>query len=164
VVPVWRADPRSKLPAGPLQTALRELALPAASRPGNWSPASDHAGSSQAVLAARGRVGVAVAERVCRTVLERNPAELYGEAYGEARKYAGGPSPRAPRAGRGRQEPVGGEGKLCLRERQPRLGIVTDRRARRAPGGEQAANALQPVDSSRHTTTANAEVEAGLAA
>ena len=28
-------------------------------------------------------------ERVCRTVLERNPAELYGDAYAEARKHAG---------------------------------------------------------------------------
>jgi conjugative relaxase-like TrwC/TraI family protein len=32
---------------------------------------------------------VAVVERVCRTVLQRNPEELYGEAVAEARKHAG---------------------------------------------------------------------------
>ena len=43
----------------------------------------------QAVLSSRGKVGVATVERVWRTVLERNPAELYGEGYAEARKHAG---------------------------------------------------------------------------
>jgi hypothetical protein len=26
-------------------------------------------------------------ERVCRTILDRNPEELYGDAYAEARKH-----------------------------------------------------------------------------
>jgi conjugative relaxase-like TrwC/TraI family protein len=91
VVPVWRADPRSKLPAGPLQAALRELA---AAREvevevGELASGERLRRELQAVLTARGKVNMAVVERVCQTVLGRNPEELYGEAIAEARKHAG---------------------------------------------------------------------------
>jgi hypothetical protein len=89
VAPVWRADPRSKLPAGPLQTALRELAAARDVDVEELSAGERDRQELQAVLVARGKLNVAVVERVCRTVLERNPAELYGEAYAEARKHAG---------------------------------------------------------------------------
>jgi conjugative relaxase-like TrwC/TraI family protein len=88
VAPVWRGDPRSKLPAGPLQAALRELAPVHGVEIGELAAGERPRRELQAVLAARGRVGVAVVERVCRTVLGRNPAELYGDTYGEARKHA----------------------------------------------------------------------------
>jgi conjugative relaxase-like TrwC/TraI family protein len=89
VAPVWRSDPRSKLPAGPLQTALRELAAARDVDVGELAAGEKPRQELQAVLVARGKVNLAVVERVCRTVLERNPAELYGEAFAEARKHVG---------------------------------------------------------------------------
>jgi conjugative relaxase-like TrwC/TraI family protein len=89
VAPVWRGDPRSKLPAAPLQTALRELAAARGVHVEELAAGERPRRELQAVLSARGRVGVATVERVCRTVLERNPEELYGEALAEARKHAG---------------------------------------------------------------------------
>jgi conjugative relaxase-like TrwC/TraI family protein len=89
VAPVWRSDPRSKLPAGPLQAALREFAAARGVQVGELAAGERPHRDLQAVLTARGKVGVATVERVCRTVLGRNPAELYGEAYAEARKHAG---------------------------------------------------------------------------
>jgi len=89
VAPVWRSDPRSKLPAGPLQTALRELAAARDVDVGELAAGERDRRELHAVLSARGKINVAVVERVCRTVFERNPAELYGEAYAEARKHAG---------------------------------------------------------------------------
>jgi hypothetical protein len=89
VAPVWRADPRSKLPAGPLQVALREHATARGVDVGELAAGEKPRQELQAVLAARGRVNVAVVERVCRTVLGRNPEDLYGEAFAEARKHAG---------------------------------------------------------------------------
>jgi hypothetical protein len=89
VAPVWRADPRSKLPAAPLQAALRELAAARGVEAGELVPGERDHRELQTVLAARGKVNVAVVERMCRAVLERNPAELYGDAYAEARKHAG---------------------------------------------------------------------------
>jgi conjugative relaxase-like TrwC/TraI family protein len=89
VAPVWRSDPRSKLPAGPLQTALRELAAARDVDVGELAAGEKPRQELQAVLVARGKVNLALVERVCRTVLERNPAELYGEGYAEARKHAG---------------------------------------------------------------------------
>src|SRR5215218_6724372 len=53
--------------------------------------------------------------------------------------------------------------RLSTRFPHDRLGTVTDD-ARRAPGGEQAANTLQPDSSSRHATTANVEVGSAIAA
>jgi conjugative relaxase-like TrwC/TraI family protein len=89
VAPVWRSDPRSKLAAAPLQAALRELAAARGVEVGELVASERPRRALQAVLSARGKVGVATVERVCRTVLERNPEELYGEAYAEARKHAG---------------------------------------------------------------------------
>jgi conjugative relaxase-like TrwC/TraI family protein len=89
VAPVWRSDPRSKLPASPLETALRELAAARGVDVGELAAGERPRRELQAVLCARGKVNVAVVERVCRTVLGRNSAELYGEAVAEARKYAG---------------------------------------------------------------------------
>jgi conjugative relaxase-like TrwC/TraI family protein len=89
VVPVWRSDPRSKLPAAPLQTALRELAAAQGVETADLVAGERPCRELQTVLAARSKVGVAVVERVCRTVLDRNPAELYGEVLVEVRKHAG---------------------------------------------------------------------------
>jgi conjugative relaxase-like TrwC/TraI family protein len=89
VAPVWRADPRSKLPAGPLQAALRELAAARGVEAGTLAGGERPRQELQTMLTARGKLNVAAAERVCRTVLERNPAELYGKAYAEARKHSG---------------------------------------------------------------------------
>jgi conjugative relaxase-like TrwC/TraI family protein len=88
VVPVWRADPRSKLPAGLLQMALRELAAARGVEVRELVAGERSRRELQTVLTARGKVRVATAERVCRTVLQRNPAELYAEAYAEAQKHA----------------------------------------------------------------------------
>src|SRR5829696_2535779 len=50
------------------------------------------------------------------------------------------------------------------RLRDDRLGIVTADRQKQAVGGEQAANPLQPADSSRHATTLDAKVSGTTAA
>jgi conjugative relaxase-like TrwC/TraI family protein len=89
VAPVWRSDPRSKLPAGPLQAALRELAAARGVEVGELVAGDRQRRDLQTILTARGKVNAATVERVCRTVLDRNPAELYGEAFAEARKHAG---------------------------------------------------------------------------
>jgi conjugative relaxase-like TrwC/TraI family protein len=89
VAPVWRADPRSKLPAGPLQAALRELAAARRVEAGELVAGERPRRDLQTVLSARGKVNVATVEQVCRTVLGRNPEELYGEAFAEAQKHAG---------------------------------------------------------------------------
>jgi hypothetical protein len=86
---VWRSDPRAKLPAAPLQAALRELAADRGVEAGQLAAGERERRELQTVLTARGKLGVAVVERVCLTVLERNPEELYGEAFAEARKHAG---------------------------------------------------------------------------
>jgi conjugative relaxase-like TrwC/TraI family protein len=88
VAPVWRADPRAKLPTGPLQAALRDLAAARGVQAGELAAGECERRELQTVLTARGKLGVAVAERVCRTVLERNPEELYGQAFAEGRKHA----------------------------------------------------------------------------
>jgi conjugative relaxase-like TrwC/TraI family protein len=89
VAPVWRSDPRAKLSAGPLQAALRELAAARGVDVGELATGERERHELQTVLAARGKLNVATVERTCRTVLERNPEELYGEALAEARKHAG---------------------------------------------------------------------------
>jgi conjugative relaxase-like TrwC/TraI family protein len=89
VAPVWRADPRFKLPAAPLQAALRELAAARGVDVGELAAGERPRRDLQAIVTARGKVNVAAVERVCRTVLGRNPEELYGKAYAEARKHAG---------------------------------------------------------------------------
>jgi hypothetical protein len=54
--------------------------------------------------------------------------------------------------------------RLSARFPSDRLGTVTDHRARRAPGGEQAANALQLGNTSRYATMANAKVSSAIEA
>jgi conjugative relaxase-like TrwC/TraI family protein len=87
VAPLWRTDPRSRLDAEPLQAALRELAASRGVEVGEL--ATDERGRKrlQSISGTR-KVPVVVVERVCRTVLDRNPEELYGDAYAEARKHA----------------------------------------------------------------------------
>src|SRR5215213_2660885 len=63
--PLWRADPRSKLAAGPLLEAL------------------------QARAAEQGVAELETVERLCRKVLGTDPRELYGEAYGGAWQHRG---------------------------------------------------------------------------
>jgi conjugative relaxase-like TrwC/TraI family protein len=89
VTPVWRADPHSKLPAAPLQAALRGLAAARGVDVGELVAGERPRRDLQAVLSARGKLNVVTAERVCCTVLARNPEELYGDAYAEAQKHAG---------------------------------------------------------------------------
>jgi hypothetical protein len=88
VAPLWRSDPRSKLPAGPLQAAHRELAVARGVEVGELAAGERPRTELQTVLTARGRINVTVAQRVFRAVLDRNPEDLYGEAYAEARKHA----------------------------------------------------------------------------
>jgi conjugative relaxase-like TrwC/TraI family protein len=88
VAPVWRSDPRAKLPASPLQAALRELAAARGVKAGELAAGERERRELQAVLSARGKLNVATVERVCRTILDRKPEQLYGEAFAEARKHA----------------------------------------------------------------------------
>ncbi|HEX8134225.1 MAG TPA: MobF family relaxase, partial [Actinomycetes bacterium] len=88
VTPVWRADPRSKLPAAPLQAALREFAAARGVDVGELAAGERPRREVWTALTARGKLNVATVEQVCRMVLGRNPEELYGEAYAEARKCA----------------------------------------------------------------------------
>jgi conjugative relaxase-like TrwC/TraI family protein len=88
VAPLWRADPRSRVDAGPLQAALREVA---ASREVAVSElASGERGRKRLqTISGTRKVSAVVADRVCRTVLHRNSGELYGAAIAEARKHVG---------------------------------------------------------------------------
>jgi hypothetical protein len=88
--PLLRADPHSKLPAGPLLAALREHAtnrgvvdLEELAR------SKALAGDVRALEAAcraggARRVKVETAERVCRMVLKVDPRSLYGDAFDAA--------------------------------------------------------------------------------
>jgi conjugative relaxase-like TrwC/TraI family protein len=95
VAPVWRADPRSKLPATPALDALKARAAEQ-----GVADLEDLAGSKALAtdiraLKAAGRPGrthkvkVETVERVCRKVLALDPRELYGEAFTEASKFQG---------------------------------------------------------------------------
>jgi conjugative relaxase-like TrwC/TraI family protein len=93
--PLWRADPRSKLPAAPLLEALKrrgaergvvELERLAASKA--------LAGDVRAVQAAcrlggAKRIKVETVERVCRKVLRVDPRSLYGETFDAAWQHRG---------------------------------------------------------------------------
>jgi hypothetical protein len=86
VVPLWRTDPRSRLDARPLQAALRERA---ASRGVEVSELAtgERLRNQLQRISGTWKVSAVVVERACRTVLDRNPEELYGDAYMEARKH-----------------------------------------------------------------------------
>jgi hypothetical protein len=93
--PLWRADPRSKLAAGPLLPALQARAAEqgvedledlAGSKALKSDVRSVHAACR---LGGSGRVKVETVERLCRKVLGTDPHELYGEAYGGAWQHRG---------------------------------------------------------------------------
>jgi conjugative relaxase-like TrwC/TraI family protein len=93
--PLWRADPRSKLAAGPLLEALK-----ASADQQGVEDLEELAGSKalkgdmrsvQAACRLGGarRVKVETVERLCRKVLGRDPRELYGEGFEQAWQHKG---------------------------------------------------------------------------
>jgi conjugative relaxase-like TrwC/TraI family protein len=93
--PLWRADPRSKLTAGPLLAALEtraaeqgvtELEVLAGSKALQGDVRSVQAACR---LGGAKRVKVETVERLCRKVLGTDPSELYGEAFGCAWQHRG---------------------------------------------------------------------------
>jgi conjugative relaxase-like TrwC/TraI family protein len=93
--PLWRADPRSKLAAGPLLEALTtraaeeqvaELEQLAGSKALKGDVRSVQAACR---LGGARRVKAETVERLCRKVLGRDPRELYGEAFGGAWQHRG---------------------------------------------------------------------------
>jgi conjugative relaxase-like TrwC/TraI family protein len=88
VAPLWRTDSRFKLDAGPLQAALREFAASQGVEVSELATGERLRNQLQRISGTR-KVPVVVVERVCRTVLDRNPEALYGDAYAEARKHVG---------------------------------------------------------------------------
>ena len=93
--PLWRADPRSKLAAGPLLEALKthaaergveELEALAGSKALKGDVRSVQAACR---LGGARRVKVETVERPCRKVLGTDPHELYGEAFAAAWQHRG---------------------------------------------------------------------------
>jgi conjugative relaxase-like TrwC/TraI family protein len=93
--PLLRADPRSKLPAGPLLAALREqVTAQRVAELTGLAQSKALAGDVRAVEAAcraggARRVKVETAERVCRMLLRVDPRSLYGEAFAAAWQHRG---------------------------------------------------------------------------
>jgi hypothetical protein len=93
--PLLRADPRSKLAAGPLLAALREHAdAHGVTELSGLARSKALAGDVRAVEAAcraggARRVKVETAERVCRMLLKVDPRSLYGEAFAAAWQHRG---------------------------------------------------------------------------
>jgi TrwC relaxase len=93
--PLLRADPRSKLPAGPLLAALREHAdARGVTQLEQLARSKALAGDVRAVEAAcraggARRVKVETAERLCRMLLRVDPRTLYGEAFAAAWQHRG---------------------------------------------------------------------------
>jgi TrwC relaxase len=88
VAPLWRIDPRSRLDARPLQAALRERAASRGVEVSELATGERLRKQLQSISGTRTASAV-MADRVCRTVLDRNPEELYGAALAEARKHVG---------------------------------------------------------------------------
>jgi conjugative relaxase-like TrwC/TraI family protein len=93
--PLWRADPRSKLAAGPLLEALKahaaeqgmaELEQLAGSKALKGDVRSVESACRQGGTR---RVKVETVERLCRKVLSLDPRELYGEAFDKAWQHRG---------------------------------------------------------------------------
>jgi hypothetical protein len=84
VAPLWRTDPRSRLDSRPLQAALREAAASRGVALSELTTGGRLGNQLQHISSTR-KVSAVVVERVCRMVLDRNPEELYGQAYAEAR-------------------------------------------------------------------------------
>ncbi len=86
--PRWVADPRSRLPVGPLAERVQALA---AERRVAVEALAGSAALAGDLLAVTGRreVRVETVERVARRVLGVDPRQLYSDAYDEAAKHAG---------------------------------------------------------------------------
>jgi hypothetical protein len=93
--PLWRADPRSKLPAGPLLEALKQRAaehgVEDLEQLAKSKALKGDVRSVQGACRAGGfrRVKVETVERLCRKVLGTDPRELYGEAFDRAWEHKG---------------------------------------------------------------------------
>jgi conjugative relaxase-like TrwC/TraI family protein len=93
--PLWRADPRSKLPAGPLLEALKARAAEqGVAEPDQLAGSKALKADVRSVQAAyklggTGRVKVETVERLCRKVLKVDPRELYGEGFERAWQHRG---------------------------------------------------------------------------
>ena len=88
VAPLWRTDPRSRLDSRPLQAALREAAASRGVEVSELATGGRSGNQLQRISATR-KVSAVVVERRCRMVLDRNPEELYGQEYTEARRHVG---------------------------------------------------------------------------
>jgi hypothetical protein len=95
VPPVWRADPRSKLPATPTLDALNARAAEQGVEDLTALAGSKALAADIRAIQAAGRPGrahkvkVETVERVCRKVLGTDPRGLYGEAFDQAAKHQG---------------------------------------------------------------------------
>jgi conjugative relaxase-like TrwC/TraI family protein len=93
--PLWRADPRSKLAAGPLLEALKteatERGLEDLEALAGSKALKGDLRSVQAACRQGGarRVKVETVERLCRKVLGTDPRSLYGEAFERAWQHKG---------------------------------------------------------------------------
>jgi conjugative relaxase-like TrwC/TraI family protein len=93
--PLWRADPRSKLAAGPLLEALKIKATEQGVEGlENLTRSKALKGDVRSVQAAcrqggTRRVKVETVERLCRKVLGLDPRELYGEGFERAWQHQG---------------------------------------------------------------------------
>jgi conjugative relaxase-like TrwC/TraI family protein len=93
--PLWRADPRSKLVAGPLLEALKskatERGVEDLEQLAGSKALKGDVRSIQAACRLGGsrRVKVETVERLCRKVLKTDPAELYGDAFAGAWQHRG---------------------------------------------------------------------------
>jgi conjugative relaxase-like TrwC/TraI family protein len=93
--PLWRADPRSKLAAGPLLEALKaHAAEQGVEDPEALAGSKALKGDVRSVQAAcraggTKRVKVETVQRLCRKVLKVDPRELYGEGFDRAWQHRG---------------------------------------------------------------------------
>jgi conjugative relaxase-like TrwC/TraI family protein len=93
--PLWRADPRSKLAAGPLLEALRakatERGVEDLEQLAKSKALQGDVRAVQAACRAGGarRVKVETVERLCRKVLDTDTHELYGEGFDRAWQHRG---------------------------------------------------------------------------
>jgi conjugative relaxase-like TrwC/TraI family protein len=93
--PLWRADPRSKLAAGPLLEALKTHAADQgtgeleALAPSKALKADMRSVQAACRLGGAKRVKVETVERLCRKVLGTHPGYLYGEAFNKAWQHRG---------------------------------------------------------------------------
>jgi conjugative relaxase-like TrwC/TraI family protein len=93
--PLWRADPRSKLAAGPLLDALKARAgEQGVTELEQLARSKALKGDVRAVQAAcrdggAKRIKVETVERLCRKVLRTDPRQLYGEGFDKAWQHRG---------------------------------------------------------------------------